>query len=180
MTFDSRTVATVLMCIWTSAFAAGGGGGGGGGAGGGGGGGDTWGSLKSEDPAVSSARRALAAGDFAGAQLMLKVALASNPSNADLHNLYAYAIRKGPNPDMDLVFKEYGEALSIDPKHRGAHEYIGEALLMVNNLDKAKEHLAALDRLCFFGCEEYTDLKLAISNYEVRLAKAVVPSAPSN
>jgi Tfp pilus assembly protein PilF len=97
------------MCIAGSTFAAGGGGGGGGG--------DTWGSVKSEDPAVSSARRALAAGDFAGAQLMLKVALASHPSNADLHNLYAYAIRKGPGPNMDLVFKHYGEALRIDSKH---------------------------------------------------------------
>jgi tetratricopeptide (TPR) repeat protein len=170
MTFPSRTVATFLMCLAASAFAAGGGGGGGGG------GGDTWGSLKSEDPVVSSAQRALAAGDFAGAQLMLKVALASNSSNADLHNLYAYAIRKGPNPDMDLVFKHYEEGLRIDPKHRGAHEYIGEAYLMVNNLAKAKEHLAALDRLCFFGCTEYTDLKLAISAHEVRLAKAAAPT----
>ena len=107
---------------------------------------------------------------------MLKVALQSSPNNADLHNLYAYSIRKGPNPDMDLVFKHYGEALRIDPKHRGAHEYIGEAYLMVNNLPKAKEHLTALDRLCFFGCEEYTDLKLAIAAHEVRLAKSTAPS----
>jgi len=170
MTFDSRTIATVLMCISASVFAAGGDGGGGGG------GGDNWGSLKSEDPAISSARRALAAGDFAGAQLMLKVALASNASNADLHNLYAYAIRKGPHPDMDLVFKHYGDALRIDAKHRAAHEYIGEAYLMVNNLGKAKEHLAALDRLCFFGCEEYSELKLAIAAHEVQVAKAAAPS----
>jgi tetratricopeptide (TPR) repeat protein len=168
MTFHSRTVAIFLMCIAASVFADGGGGGGGGG--------DAWGSLKSEDPAVSSARSALAAGNFAGAQLMLKVALESSPNNADLHNLYAYSIRKGPNPDMDLVFKHYGEALRIDPKHRGAHEYIGEAYLMVDNLPKAKEHLTALDRLCFFGCEEYTDLKLAIAAHEVRLAKATAPS----
>jgi hypothetical protein len=47
---------------------------------------------------------------------------------------------------------------------------------MVNKLDKAKEHLAGLDRLCFFGCEEYTDLNLAIATYEVRLAKAVPPT----
>ena len=107
---------------------------------------------------------------------MLKVALASSPNNADLHNLYAYAIRKGPKPDMDLVFKHYAEALRIDPKHRGAHEYIGEAYLMANNLAKAKEHLAALDRLCFFGCTEYTDLKLAIAAHGVRLAKATAPS----
>jgi DNA-binding SARP family transcriptional activator len=66
------------------------------------------------------------------------------------------------------VFKHYNEALRIDPKHRNAHEYIGEAYLMVNNPAKAKEHLAALDRLCFFSCEEFTDLKKAIAAYEAR------------
>ena len=137
----------------------------------GGGGGDSsssWSSGKSEDPAVTTAKAAIAAGDFASAQLGLKVALAGDPGNADLHNLYAYALRKGANPDMDLVFKHYQEALRIDPKHRGAQEYIGEAYLMVNNLPKAKEHLAALDKLCFFGCSEYTELKKAIAAYEAK------------
>ena len=36
----------------------------------------------------------------------------------------------------------YEKALAIDPKHRGAHEYIGEAYLTLGNLPKAKEHLA--------------------------------------
>ena len=139
-------------------------------AGGGGGGGDatsSW-SAKSEDPAVKTAKAAIAAGDYASAQLGLKVALASDPGNADLHNLYAYSLRKGANPDMNLVFKHYQEALRIDPKHRGAQEYIGEAYLLVNDLPKAKEHLAALDKLCFFGCSEYTELKKAIADYEAK------------
>jgi len=55
---------------------------------------------------------------------------------------------------MSLVFKHYNEALRIDPEHRGAHEYLGEAYLMVGNLAKAKEHLAVLDKLCFFPCDE--------------------------
>ena len=136
----------------------------------GGGGSDSspsW-SAKSEDPAVKTAKAALAAGDYASAQLSLKVALAADPGNADLHNLYAYSLRKGANPDMELVFKHYQEALRLDPKHRGAQEYIGEAYLMVNNLPKAKEHLAALDKLCFFGCSEYDELKKAIAAYEAK------------
>ncbi len=139
-------------------------------AGGGGGGGDSagWPSARSEDPAVKTAKAAIAAGDYATAQLGLKVALAADAGNADLHNLYAYSLRKGPSPDMDLVFKHYQEALRIDPKHRGAQEYLGEAYLMVDNLDKAKEQLAALDRLCFFGCNEYTELKKAIAAYEAK------------
>jgi cytochrome c-type biogenesis protein CcmH/NrfG len=139
------------------------------GAAGGGGGNDnpSW-SAKSEDPAVKTAKAALSASDYASAQLSLKVALAADPGNADLHNLYAYSLRKGANPDMDLVFKHYQEALRLDPKHRGAQEYIGEAYLMVNNPAKAKEHLAALDKLCFFGCPEYNELKQAIAAYEAK------------
>ncbi len=98
----------------------------------------------------------------------MKSEVARNPGSADYNNLYAYAVRKGPNPDMGLVFKHYNEALRIDPKHRGAHEYIGEAYLMTKNLAKAKEHLAKLDNLCTFGCEEYTDLKKAIAEYEAK------------
>jgi predicted Zn-dependent protease len=125
-------------------------------------------SASDEDPAVKSARSALNAGDYAGAALMLKVALAAQPGSADLNNLYAYALRKGSQPDMALVFKHYQEALRIDPKHRGAHEYIGEAYLMSNDLAKAKQHLAALNQLCFFGCAEYDMLKKAIAAYEAR------------
>jgi tetratricopeptide (TPR) repeat protein len=135
----------------------------------GGGGSDSWSAAgNAEDPAVKTARAAITAGDFAAAQSGLKAALAADPGNADLHNLYAYAMRKGANPDMQLVFKHYNEALRIDPKHRGAQEYIGEAYLMTGNLAKAKEHLAALDKLCFFGCAEYTMLKKAIAAYEAK------------
>jgi len=128
----------------------------------------TWSTDKAEDPAVKTAKAAIAAGDYASAQLALKVTLAGDPGNADLHNLYAYSIRKGANPDMALVFKHYNEALRIDPKHRGAQEYIGEAYLMSGNLAKAKEHLAALDKLCFFGCAEYDMLKKGIAAYEAK------------
>ncbi len=134
---------------------------------GGGGSAPAW-SNKAEDPAVQTGRAAIAAGDYVAAQLALKVALAADAGNADLHNLYAYSLRKGANPDMALVFKHYQEALRIDPKHRGAQEYIGEAYLMVDNPAKAKEHLAALDKLCFFGCDEYTELKKAIAAYEAK------------
>ena len=118
------------------------------------------------DPVLEQVAAATAKNDWSEAQAMLRQALARNPDNADYHNLYAYSIRKGPNPDMSLVFKHYNEALRIDPEHRGAHEYLGEAYLMVGNVAKAKEHLAMLDKLCFLPCNEYTDLKKAIADYE--------------
>ena len=118
------------------------------------------------DPDLAAARARIEASDFTGAAAVMHKAIGRDPGNADYHNLLAYSIRKGSKPDMDLVFKHYTEALRIDPKHRGAHEYIGEAYLMIGNLPKAKEHLAALDKLCFFSCGEYRDLKRAIERYE--------------
>lgn len=120
------------------------------------------------DPVMERVTEATAAKDWPKAQAILRDAVTTKPGNADYHNLYAYSIRKGANPDMNLVFKHYNEALRIDPKHRGAHEYLGEAYLMVGNLPKAKEHLSALDRLCFFPCSEFTDLKKSIAEYETR------------
>jgi tetratricopeptide (TPR) repeat protein len=108
--------------------------------------------------------------DWKTAAGILEEGLQKNPDNADYHNLLAYSIRKGPNPDMSAVFKHYNEALRIDPKHKNAHEYLGEAYLMVGNLPKAKEHLAQLDKLCFFGCSQYSELKKAIADYEGKVA----------
>ena len=120
------------------------------------------------DPVLERVTAATARKDWPAAQSILRDAVAATPANADYHNLYAYSIRKGANPDMNLVFKHYNEALRLDPKHRGAHEYIGEAYLMVGNLPKAKEHLGALDKLCFFPCDEFRDLKRAISDHEAK------------
>lgn len=123
-------------------------------------------SAPAGDPVLERAKAATAQKDWPAAQAILRDAVAQNPGNADYHNLYAYSVRKGPNPDMNLVFKHYNEALRLEPKHRGAHEYIGEAYLMMGNVAKAKEHLGQLDKLCFFPCSEHTDLKNAIASYE--------------
>ena len=120
------------------------------------------------DPVLERVREATARKDWPAAQAILRQAVAHEPKNADYHNLYAYSIRKGANPDMSLVFKHYNAALALDPKHRGAHEYIGEAYLMLGNVAKAKEHLATLDKLCFFPCGEHADLKKAISAHEAK------------
>jgi tetratricopeptide (TPR) repeat protein len=125
-------------------------------------------STAPKDPVIERASAAAAKKDWAAAQAILREALQKNAGNASYHNLYAYSVRKDANPDMSVVFKHYNEALRIDPKHRGAHEYIGEAYLMVGNVGKAKEHLGVLDKLCFFPCSEYSDLKKAIATHEAK------------
>ena len=60
----------------------------------------------------------------------------------------------------------YDQALMIDPKHKGANEYLGELYLKLGQLEKAEAQLARLDDICFFSCEEYDDLKAAIETYK--------------
>ena len=117
------------------------------------------------DP-LNSARAAIVRQDWTVAQALLQQQVARQPQNADAHNLYAYSMRKGPQPAMDLVFRHYNEALRLNAQHRGAHEYIGEAYLMTGNVGKAKEHLAQLERLCATGCEERAALLREISLFE--------------
>ena len=153
-------VVVVLVALPAPALADGGGGGGGGG--------DEI-RRKAEDPDYTAAVRAIEAGQFARAIPLLEGVTTREPSNADAYNWLAYAIRKNGDPAKSIAV--YERALALDPKHRGAHEYIGEAYLALDNLPKAKEHLARLDRLCFFSCEQYRDLKKAVEAYEKSAGK---------
>jgi tetratricopeptide (TPR) repeat protein len=130
----------------------------------------------SKDPAIEAIQAAVAKEDWLQARSLARNSVAKNPNNADYHNLYAYSMRMGANPEMELVFRHYNEALRLDPKHLGAHEYLGEAYLQTGNLDKAKEQLRTLDKLCFFSCKEYTLLKNAVADYEAKRPASAAPA----
>jgi Flp pilus assembly protein TadD len=116
------------------------------------------------DADFEAGKAAVRGKDWSAAIAAFGKVAAKDPKNADAQNWLGYANRMSGK--VDLALGHYAEALRLDPRHRGAHEYIGEAYLMKGDLAKAKEHLAQLDRLCFFGCTEFTDLKKAIAEYE--------------
>lgn len=116
----------------------------------------------------AAGQKAVQAKNWNAAIKSLTAAERSEPRNADVHNLLGYAYRNSGK--LDLAFKHYERALQLNPKHLGAHEYIGEAYLMANNPSKAEEHLAALKRLCTRVCEERDDLEKAIAEYRRRTA----------
>jgi len=89
-----------------------------------------------------------------------------NDSDADGHNWLAYAYRKSGR--LDEAFRHYRRALGIDPKHLGAHEYIGEAYLQAKQPDEARKHLQRLAELCGMQCEQYVDLQRAIGEFQAR------------
>ncbi len=118
----------------------------------------------SADPNYTEGVKAVKRADYPAATRLFEQVVAKDGQNADAYNWLAYSIRKSGDPARAIPI--YQKALGIDPKHPGAHEYIGEAYLMLGDLPKAKEHLAVLDKLCFMPCEEYTDLKKAVQAYE--------------
>ena len=69
---------------------------------------------------------------------------------------------------MDAAFRHYSRALKLNPRHRGAHEYVGEAYLKVGKPEKAEEHVSALRKICLIPCEELDDLQKAIAEYQSR------------
>jgi Flp pilus assembly protein TadD len=102
--------------------------------------------------------------DFKLAVKLLTRAVADKPKDADAWNYLGFSNRKLKNYNSALT--AYQQALSIDPKHRGANEYLGELYLQTDELAKARERLKKLDEICYFGCDEYNDLKAAIAAYE--------------
>jgi tetratricopeptide (TPR) repeat protein len=120
--------------------------------------------AKAEDPDYTAGVAAIKAEKFGQAIPLLQKVVTREASNADAFNWLAYATRKNGDPAGSIPI--YQKALAIDPEHRGAHEYIGEAYLALDNLPKAREHLKRLDSLCFLPCGEYRDLKKAVETYE--------------
>ena len=135
---------------------------------GGGGSSSSSASSSSSKPAAtidfSTGRAAIDRKDWAAAISAFEKVVAQDDRNADAYNWLGYASRKSGK--LDAAFKYYDSALAIDPKHRGAHEYLGEAYLMAKNIDKAEEQLATLAKLCNSNCEEYKDLQQALVSYK--------------
>lgn len=116
---------------------------------------------------MASAREAIKAKDWRKALAELNIVVREEPRNADAHNLLGYSYRKQAQPNMPKAFEHYKRALELDPNHKGAHEYIGEAYLMDKKPAEAEKHLAALEKICGNKtCEEYQDLAKAIAQYK--------------
>ena len=129
-----------------------------------GGGGVDGARAKNQTAEYTAGVQAIEAKDFARAITLLEAAVQRTPDDADAWNWLAYATRRSGEPAKSVPL--YQKALALDARHLGAHEYIGEAYLALDNLPKAKEHLARLNRLCLFSCEQYRDLKKAVESYE--------------
>ena len=123
-------------------------------------------SSKPMDPAYAQAKQLVEDGKYADAIPLLEQVVAKDAKNADAFNFLGYSNRQLGNHDAALA--HYQQALALEPKHRGANEYLGELYLTLGDLAKAEERLDVLDGACFFGCDEYTELKNAIAAYKAK------------
>jgi len=102
--------------------------------------------------------------------LKLLINLAKNDDlgqkKADIYNLLGFSYRKSSNPDLDKSFNAYMTALEYDPKHAGAHEYLGELYMMRGETEKAMNMLDKLENLVGKNANEYKDLLKAIKSYQ--------------
>jgi Tfp pilus assembly protein PilF len=118
---------------------------------------------------LTDAREAIKGQNWRKAQSELNSALRSEPRNAGVHNLLGYTHRKQAQPNLPKAFEHYKIALQLDPGHKGAHEYIGEAYLMDKKPIEAEKHLATLEKLCGNKtCEEYADLARSLADYRLK------------
>ncbi|MBR0691703.1 tetratricopeptide repeat protein [Bradyrhizobium lablabi] len=115
------------------------------------------------DPDFKAGKKALAAADWKGAIAALELAALHDPDNADIQNYIGYAYRR--QRQLGPAIGHYQQALILNPRHRSAHEHLGEAYLVLGEPAKAEQLVGALETLCLIPCEEVDDLKRAIAAY---------------
>ena len=107
-------------------------------------------------PDLAALKSRIDNGDAAGAETELRAAGVADPGNADILNLLGYAHRKLGRYGSSRTY--YTRALALDPRHRGALEYMGELELETGDPEAARALLARLRDVCPSGCEELDDL----------------------
>lgn len=119
-----------------------------------------WGKL---GKGYAAAKALVEAGKYAEAIKALKAL--NKPKDPRVLNYLGYSNRKLGKIDKALEY--YYLAINIAPDYTRAREYLGEAFVQVNDLDKAKAELAVIEKLCGNqDCEEYKDLAESIQKAE--------------
>jgi len=116
------------------------------------------------DPDYAAAKKAIAEKNWTEAIARLSQAEKRDPDNPDLQNWLGYSHRNLKR--YDEAVRYYKRAIELDPRHRGAHEYLGETYLLVGDVTLAETHLSALREICLLPCDELTDLEKAIASYK--------------
>jgi tetratricopeptide (TPR) repeat protein len=111
-------------------------------------------------------RAKIKAKDYKAAIAELTPMLETN-QHADVYNLMGFSLRK--TGDYKQAYTFYRKALDFNPEHKGALEYLGELYVETGQVDKARENVVLLKKLCPGGCEELADLEHAIARASAKV-----------
>ncbi|MFM9829273.1 MAG: tetratricopeptide repeat protein [Sphingomonas sp.] len=110
---------------------------------------------------LASARAAQAAGNYTVAAETLETALAVDPRNRGaLVALGQVALARGFSGQS---IRYYREALLLEPNDLAALKGQGEALVAKGALERARQNLAKIRKLCVKSCEEGSALAAVIA-----------------
>lgn len=115
-----------------------------------------------EERTLRQAREAVALKDWTLAARLLLTHTQTHPEDADAYNLLGYTQRHLGR--FDLSLSAYERALTIDPGHLGAHEYMGMLMLTLGQRERAMQLLRNLEQLCQTPCEPRLKLQRAIDS----------------
>lgn len=133
----------------------------------------------SSDPDYAAGKAAFLAGDWEGAIANLTIVLINRPWHDNAETMIGHAWRRLGNYDESL--KHYEAALALNPRNRGALEYLGEAYLDLGRVDDAVQVAGRLADLCSYvvmgftnngwisGCEELVALEKAFKSRNIPL-----------
>jgi cytochrome c-type biogenesis protein CcmH/NrfG len=116
--------------------------------------------TKTQNQLVAEA--AMARGNWAAAAPLLEAHIAGHSDDdeaiAELGHVYAHL------GDTEMALQTLNSALWMNPRSLEANLYLGEFFVGQKDRAHALERLAALDRICIFGCGEYRTLKKEIAS----------------
>lgn len=134
---------------------------------------------RSFDTDYADGKEAFLAENWSVAIAALEKVIARRPWHDNAHNMLGFSWRKLGN--FDRALDHYDKALELNPRHRGALEYRGEAYLELGRVEEASADFRRLTEICApvvtaagnqsweSGCEELTDLKEAFAEHGVPL-----------
>lgn len=116
-----------------------------------------YGAPEAGDAAYLTASGLINDGRYEDALVSLAESARAFGPHPDILTYEGFANRKLGRRAEAVAF--YGQALAIDPRHRGANEYLGEYYVEIGDLRKARSQLAKLEGICAFGCEQAEELR---------------------
>lgn len=137
--------------------------------------------ARSSDSDYADGKEAFEREDWPAVIDALNKVVARRPWHDNAHNMLGFAHRK--QGDYETAFKHYDIALELNPRHRGALEYLGEAYLELGRIDDAHAVTLELAEVCNevvmafdnegwkSGCEELDDLIEAYREHGVPLPR---------